>query len=159
MHTKLYYRNRPSCAFHNTLTSFFTHIIFTSFYTPGWRTTVVKTAIIYTTFFTSKKEPFFSSLQNIYPKTRCGFIIKILLRRPSRFFAMWHHIFASFLCSKELSNLAQTLEYICFQQDFRPCWVQNINFKQNRTTFYYIKSLQKYEATSQKDEKVSLNGF
>ena len=37
---------------------------------------------------------------------------KIHLRRPFRFFAMWLHIFVSLLCSKKLSNLAQTLKYV-----------------------------------------------
>ena len=34
--------------------------------------------------------------------------LKVHLRRPFLFTAMWLHILVSFLCSKKLSNLAQT---------------------------------------------------
>ena len=47
----------------------------------------------------------------------------------------------------------------CSQQGRTSCWKHILKFEPSLTTFYYIKSLQKYEATSQKNEKVSLNGF
>ena len=87
------------------------------------------------------------------------YYIKIHLRTAFRFFAMWLHIFASFLCSKKLSDFVQILYIFYSQQGKTSCWKQILKFKPRSTTFYFIKTLQEYEATSQKNKKVSLNGF
>ena len=42
--------------------------------------------------------------QNVLPK--------IHLRRPFRFFALWLHMFVSFLCSKKLSDFIQILYFV-----------------------------------------------
>ena len=64
---------------------------------------------------------------------------------------MWLYILVSFLCSKKLSDFVQTLYFVLIsQQGLTSCWKHILKFEPSLTTFYYIKSYQEYEATSQK---------